>query len=167
MDDSQQTEDKHFAEESGIFFEQMGLPRMAGRIIGWLLISDPPHQSMEELTSALSASMGSISTTTRHLIQMGLVERFSLPGVRHDYFRLRADVSHPLIKQTLHRLTIFRQLTEHGLELLDNKPAPTRQWLEEIRDIFAFCEREFPALLEQWEKERKEKQAASQVIKQK
>lgn len=33
-----QIEEKHFMEDIGLFFEQMGLPRMAGRILGVLLI---------------------------------------------------------------------------------------------------------------------------------
>ena len=34
-------EEIHFIEDIGLYFEQMGLPRMAGRILGALLISDP------------------------------------------------------------------------------------------------------------------------------
>ena len=45
-----QDEEQRFVEEVGIVFEQTGLPRMAGRILGWLLISDPPHQSTDQLT---------------------------------------------------------------------------------------------------------------------
>ena len=91
MANTLQTEERQFAEEVGIVFEQTGVPRMAGRILGWLLISDPPHQSMEQITRDLLASKGSISTMTRLLIQIGLIERLSLPGVRRDYFRLRSD----------------------------------------------------------------------------
>ncbi|TES89068.1 MAG: MarR family transcriptional regulator, partial [Dehalococcoidia bacterium] len=58
MKDNLQAEEKQFAEEVGIVFEQTGIPRMAGRILGWLLISDPPHQSTEQLTKALLASKG-------------------------------------------------------------------------------------------------------------
>ncbi len=63
-----------------LFFEEMGFPRMAGRILGWLLICDPPEQSAGQLAGVLQASKGSLSTMTRLLIQMGLVERVGLPG---------------------------------------------------------------------------------------
>ena len=62
MENGRQTKEKQFAEEVGIVFEQTGLPRMAGRILGWLLIAEPPHQSTEQLINALMASKGSIST---------------------------------------------------------------------------------------------------------
>jgi DNA-binding transcriptional regulator GbsR (MarR family) len=155
MEDCHQTKDKQFAEEVGIVFEQTGMPRMAGRILGWLLISDPPHQSTEQVTKALMASKGSISTMTRLLIQNGLIERLSLPGVRHDYFRLRSDAWQHMIGRGLtEEIKMVRQLAERGLELLGDKTPVTKNWLEEMRDVYTFLEHEFPTLLERWEKER-------------
>ena len=37
--DDQRLEERHFVEDFSLYFEQMGYPRMAGRILGWLLIS--------------------------------------------------------------------------------------------------------------------------------
>ena len=164
MEDKIQTDEKQYAEEVGIVFEQTGMPRMAGRILGWLLISDPPHQSTEQITRALQASKGSISTMTRLLIQLGLIERLSLPGVRRDYFRLRADAWQHMIGRGLTgEITMVRQIAERGLELLGSKTSTARKWLEEMLDIYTFLEQEFPALLERWEKER---QKGSQTVKQ-
>ena len=62
MNNNLQLEKKRFIEEVGLLFEQTGLPRMAGRILGWLLIANPPHQTTSHLTEALLASKASIST---------------------------------------------------------------------------------------------------------
>lgn len=146
-------EERNFVEEVGVAFEQTGIPRMAGRIFGWLLISDPPYQSPAELAEVLQASKGSISTTTRFLIQMGLIERFVIPGVRHDHFRLRMDALQRTIRHGLEdEIKMFRQLAEHGLELMKGEPSVRRQWLEEMRGRYVFLEQEFPSLLERWEK---------------
>ena len=143
-----------FAEEVGIAFEQTGLPRMAGRILGWLLISDSPHQSMEQLTSALKASKGSISTTTRLLIHHGLIERISLPGVRHDFFRLRSDTWQHMIGRGLTgEIRMFRQLAERGLGLIGETTTANSKWLKDMLNVYTFLEQEFPALLERWERE--------------
>lgn len=156
MKNDRQDEEQNFVEEVGIVFEQTGVPRMAGRILGWLLISDPPHQSTSQLTEALMASKGSISNMTRLLIQIGLIERLSLPGVRRDYFRLRSDAWQHMIRRGLEdEIKMVRQLAERGLELLADKTPLTRKWLEEMRDVYIFLEREFPVLLERWEKEHK------------
>jgi DNA-binding transcriptional regulator GbsR (MarR family) len=85
----QETGLHHFVAEIGLFFEAAGSTRMAGRMLGWLLVCDPPHQSAGQLAAALHASNGSISMTTRMLIQAGLVDRVSLRGDRRTYYRLR------------------------------------------------------------------------------
>jgi len=155
MNDKRQLEEQSFVEEVGIIFEQTGLPRMAGRILGWLIIADPPHQSTTQLTEALMASKGSISTITRLLIQLGLIERVSLTGVRQDFFRMRPDAWRHMIRRGLvDEISMIHQLAEHGLELLADRAPLTRQWLEELRDVYAFLEQEFPGLLERWERQR-------------
>ncbi|MDH5695151.1 MAG: MarR family transcriptional regulator [Dehalococcoidia bacterium] len=145
---------QQFVEEFGLFFEQAGLPRMAGRILGWLMLSNPPHQSIDELSEGLLASKGSISTMSRLLIQMGLLERIGLPGVRHDYFRIRPGALEHMLRQNAEQITILRQLAERGLELVEAEASETRHGLEEMRDMYTFFEREFGALVERWEQER-------------
>jgi DNA-binding transcriptional regulator GbsR (MarR family) len=153
MIDTLWDKEKNFVEEVGVVFEQTGLPRMAGRIFGWLLISDPPYQSSTELAEVLMASKGSISTATRFLIQLGLVERFIIPGVRHDYFRLRPDALRRTIRHGLEdEISMFRRLAERGLELMGRESSGRRQWLEEMHNRYVFLEKEFPALMERWEK---------------
>lgn len=141
----------HFVEDVGLSFEMVGLPRMAGRIFGWLLISNPPHQSPRQLATVLQASKGSISTMTRLLLQLRLIERISLPGQRRDYFRIKPHAWTELTRQRMTQITLFRQLAERGLEILPDKDPPLRQRLEEMRDMHAFLEQELPSMLERWE----------------
>lgn len=155
MTDDLRDKEKDFIEEVGLVFEQTGLPRMAGRIFGWLLISDPPYQSPAELAEVLMASKGSISTMTRLLIQMGLIERFVIPGERHDNFRLRPDaLQRTIIRGLEDEIKMFRQLAEQGLELMKSEPSRRRKWLEEMRDRYAFLEKAFPVMMERYEKRR-------------
>ncbi len=154
MSNNLQAEEQSYVEAVGIVFEQSGLPRMAGRILGWLSISDSPHQTTRELAEALMASTGSISTMTRFLIRLGLIERMSLPGQRRDYFHIKLGASHRMLKDSMTQTTAFRQLMERGLEITKGKASVNRQWLEEMRNMYAFFEQEFPAMLERWEKER-------------
>lgn len=164
------SEEKIFVEEVGLFFEQWGLSRMAGRLLGWLLISDPPYQSANELTEVLMASKGSISTTTRLLIHMGLIERQSLPGKRRSYFQIKLGAWDQMLKDSLRDLMAVRLLlAERGLKLLEGKPPELRKRLEDMLDAYTFFEREFPALLERREQERKEanrwgKQSSRKVL---
>lgn len=127
---------------------------MAGRILGWLLIANPSHQSHRELAEVLAASKGSISTTTRLLIQVGLVERVSLPGDRLDYFRIKLGAWSSLMEQRLGQISAIRQIAERGLELVDRDDAEQNQRLQEMYDIHAFFEQQWPELLASWQQQR-------------
>jgi DNA-binding transcriptional regulator GbsR (MarR family) len=149
-----QAEKQHFVEEMALVFEEIGLTRMAGRILGWLLISNPPHQSAEELAEALQASKGSISTMTRLLIQIDLIERIGFPGDRRDYFRMKPDVWAQLLRARLSQVTDLHQLAEEGLELLEGEPPALRQRIQDMHDLYSYVETELPVLIERWEQER-------------
>ena len=154
-------EEKHFIEEVGLLFEMVGLSRMSGRILGWLLICDPPHQSHAELTEVLQASKGSISTMTRLLMQIGFIEKISLPGKRRDYFRIKPNAWSQITKQRISQIKAFRKLAEKGLTLLKDAAPQEQQRLVEMYDIHAFWERELPLLDDRWEKQQWQSQQPS------
>ena len=157
-------EEKNFVEEVGVAFEQTGLPRMAGRVFGWLLISDPPYQSPAELAEVLMASKGSISTTIRLLSQIGLLEHFVIPGERHGHFRLREDALQRTIQHGLEdEIKLFRNIAQKGLGLMKDQASIRRQWLEEMYDRYTFLEKEFPGLMERWQRERKSGRSTSGI----
>ena len=147
-------EEAAFIEETAILYETLGLPRIAGRIIGRLLICDPPHQSLSELGASLKASKASISMMTRFLLQIGIVKRVSLPGERRDYVTIPLGWHDQIMAQQTERTRKIRQLAEHGLQVLTGAPPARRQRLEEMRDLYAFFEREMPALLDLWGRQR-------------
>jgi len=155
-EEKRQIELRRFVEQVGLSFEEIGVPRMAGRILGRLLVCDPPQQSVADLVDALQASKSSISTMTRLLIQLGLIERATRPGDRRDYFGIHASVWHNTLRVRMAQITAFRQLAERGLKLIEDQSPEQRQRLAEMRDLYAFFEHEYPAMLERWEKENKE-----------
>jgi hypothetical protein len=146
---------KEFIEDMGIRFEEMGLPRMAGRIFGWLLVCDPPHQGTEELASVVGASKGSISSMTRLLIQSGVVERVGLPGKRGIYYRIKSGSWSELMRARMGHMTAIRKLADRGLDLIAGKNPKISQRLRELRNLYAFLEKEIPALLDRYDRERK------------
>ena len=146
--------ERQFIEKVGLTFEQLGFPRMGGRIIGWLLIAESPQAAMGELMDALQASKSSISSVTRLLIQVNLIEVVSVPGIRRDYFRIRTDAWTNALKDRFAQATLFRQLADEGLTLLKDAPPEQMRRLQEMRLMYAFLEREIPALVARWEVER-------------
>jgi DNA-binding transcriptional regulator GbsR (MarR family) len=147
-----------FVEDFGLFFEQFGLPRTAGRILAWLLICDPPHQTMDDLAEALQMSKSSVSTNGRILLQSRLVDRVSLPGERRDFYRINDAAWTTAWLNKMQLFVMLRQMAEQGLNLLPPNEAPRRRRLEEMRDLYLFLERESPLMIAQWQAERTAKQ---------
>jgi predicted nuclease with TOPRIM domain len=83
------------------------------------------------------------------------IERVALPGQRRDYVEIKAGAWLFMPSQWSETITSIRELAERGLELLEGKTSESRERLEEIRDLYAFLEEEFPSLLERWERKRK------------
>ena len=65
------------AEEFGLLFEEMGRTRMDGRVAAWLLVADPPVQSLTEIAKALGMSKAAVSSAARDLLHAEMVERVS------------------------------------------------------------------------------------------
>jgi DNA-binding Lrp family transcriptional regulator len=148
-------EETHFIEDIGLFFEQMGMPRMAGRILGVLLISDPPSQSISALAQKLQASKSSISIMARMLVERGLIERVAAPVPRQDYYRFKPGGWITYMRQWVGLMGALHQITERGMGLMAKKPANLRERLQEAHDVFSYIEAEFPDFLETLEKERR------------
>jgi DNA-binding transcriptional regulator GbsR (MarR family) len=145
---------KQFAEEFGILFERMGGQPMAGRVWGLLLTADPPAQTAAEIAEALSCSRSSVSTATDVLMQMGLVERAAAPGRRSRLYRVAPGGFTPALRLKMAVTSAIREVVERGLEMMEESSPAARRALEEYRECCLFFEREFPALIERWERER-------------
>ena len=145
-----------YAEDVALYFEQNGLPRSSGRILGWLLVAEPPHQSMTDLVDGLQVSKSSVSTATRNLIQLGLIERISLPGIRQDYYRILDGLWKTAFKQQQVQVTAMLKLAEQGLELLADSPEEQQQRLREMHDLYTFIDEEIPRILDRWEEKQQQ-----------
>jgi DNA-binding transcriptional regulator GbsR (MarR family) len=150
------TELDEFIEEMGIVLEQLGIPRMAGKVFGFLLLSRESEVSTDELVGQLQASRGSISTMTRLLIQMGLLDRVGRTGERRDYFRIRPGTWSNILRARMEQLIEFHTLIERGMELVTPKNELPYKRLKEMHEFYEFFEHEFPALFERWEEYQKQ-----------
>ncbi|MCJ7736438.1 MAG: MarR family transcriptional regulator [Anaerolineae bacterium] len=147
-------EKKHFIEDISLYFEQMGVPRMAGRILGVLLVSNPPEQSLIDLCETLQASKSALSTATRLLTEMGLIERVPSAKPREVAFRFKPGGWVVFMRMRLSLMASLHQIAEWGLEVLKDEPLELHERLQEAHDMFSLIEQELPALLSRIEEER-------------
>ncbi len=147
-----------YVDRLGMWFEQIGMQPLVGRLLAWLIVCQPPQQSSKDLAGALGASPGAISTTAKVLTQMSMIERVRIRGDRKTYFRVVPGIWTQRVRAEMALTVHLRQIAEEGLDLLERVGHETDPSLEELRDMAAFFEREFPAMIERWEASRKNKQ---------
>ena len=82
--------EERFIEAMGLAHEEERLPRIAGRLVGLLILSPEPVR-FDRLAERLRVSRASISTNTRLLENMGVIQRVTRPGDRRDYFRINEE----------------------------------------------------------------------------
>lgn len=142
-----------YVEQWGMLFEALGATRMMGRVLGWLLVCDPPDQTAKQIADAVGASISSVSTATRALAQSAFIERVGVHGERSIHFRVRPGMWTQLINVRMRHLGTMCELAEEGLGLLPDSGTRHRARLREIESYCSFMERELPSLLARWEKE--------------
>lgn len=101
-----------FIERMGLLTQAEGLPRIAGRIMGFLVIHGGPF-SFSELAKRLRVSRSSVSTNTRLLESLGAIERIAHSGDRQDYFRIRPDAYARIIEKSVQRMQHARETVEN------------------------------------------------------
>lgn len=139
-----------FAEELGQFFEERGLPRMEGRVAGWLVVCTPPQQSADELAAALGASRGAISMATRLLQRSGALERVTVPGSRRHYYQLRPGFWRQEIDKRVEESARVRELAGNGLERLAASAPEDLRRLRDMHEMYEFLEFEYGRVQQRW-----------------
>jgi DNA-binding transcriptional regulator GbsR (MarR family) len=148
-----------FIEDTALLYEKAGHPRMAGRIVAWLMICDPPYQTAGQIATALCASKASVSTNIRLFIDFGIVERFTMPGDRRDQYRLLPTMWPRAMERSLPLLAAFREVADRGLKLVERHPEECRRRVREMRAFYEFYEQGLRELVARW-KEREEREGA-------
>jgi DNA-binding transcriptional regulator GbsR (MarR family) len=134
-----------FVERFGVVGDDMGLPRTMTRLLGWLVVCDPPYQSAQQIQAGLRLSSGSVSTGLGALARGGLVERLTFPGDRHIYYKVGPDGWRRLMAGRLRVLGEIRHIADQALT---DSAGRADGRLREMRDFYASCERLFTELLD-------------------
>jgi DNA-binding transcriptional regulator GbsR (MarR family) len=129
-------EESEFVDRMGLFMEQLGASRTMGRVYGWLMVCDPPEQSLTALADALSVSKASVSTVARQLQEGGLIERLPSASRQHRY-RVRPGGFTSVLSVQLARMKPGIEAAEFGLAMLDGDRSDQRERLEDLKH---FCE---------------------------
>jgi DNA-binding transcriptional regulator GbsR (MarR family) len=142
-----------FIEQMGLALESDGLPRIAGRIFGLILISDDAR-SLDDLACELQVSKGSVSTNARLLEQRGILEQISRPGDRRDYYRAPPDLFSHTMAQRIARWQRFHEAIGTARTKLSIQSPAVLERLEEYEEAYAFMSQVISEALASWQASR-------------
>jgi hypothetical protein len=140
----------NFVEQVGRHYSRhYAVPPMTGRVMGWLLICDPPQQTVAEIADALHASRSAIGSAISMLETWGSVQRSRVPGERADRIALHfAGVAGAL--EAPAEYGALAALARHGIAVLENAPPERRSRLVEMAAFAEFLLEAMPRLADEW-----------------
>ena len=130
-----------FVEGMGTYFENYGIPRIGGRMLGLLLVIHEPL-SAEDIAIILKVSRGSISTNFRLLLSSGLVEKVSFSSDRTTYYIFSETAWEKAMTVELEGAASLKRLAQQGLAALPSGDSARNhlegmiQWTDFIVELY-------------------------------
>ena len=140
-----------FTDRMGLLFEAEGRPRIAGRIFGYLLLSDDPR-SLDQLADSLRVSKASASTNARLLADQGVLERVCLPADRHDYYHVAPDLFARTMAERMRRWQRFAETLREARRTLPIRSERVQTRLKGYETAYAYMVEAIAEAVERWER---------------
>jgi DNA-binding transcriptional regulator GbsR (MarR family) len=138
---------QQLVERMALICEKEGMPRIGGRILGYLLATDQTV-SLDDLAERLQASKASVSTNARMLEQFGMIQRVSVMGDRRDFYRVEDDPWARMLRVAQGR---WRDMVNVFGEAAERLPEPAgRARVESARRFHELLIAECDALIDRW-----------------
>jgi DNA-binding transcriptional regulator GbsR (MarR family) len=144
-----------FADHMGRHYaRRYAYPPMVGRVLGYLLVCDPPDQTIAELSDALLASRSAISGALDVLERTaGAVRRSRAAGERMD--RVRVDLSSAQSRGfDVSEYQELGDMAREGLEVLKDAAPERRATLMEMEAFADWLVERTRTLQKEWEAHR-------------
>jgi DNA-binding HxlR family transcriptional regulator len=119
------------------------MPLIAGRILGWLTICDPPEQTAAEIAEAIGASRASLTTNLRLLASIGFLRKSTRPRQAAVYYWLDDVVWGRALERQIASLAAFGEITRDGLELAGGPASARAARVRTANDAVSWMEKVF------------------------
>jgi hypothetical protein len=119
-----------WTERVAMYLARDGVPPIAGRVLGWLMVCDPREQSAGQISAAIGASRASLTSNLRLLSSMGFLTWRTRPGERTVYYQMAEDAWAIVVRKQVAGITSFLDITRDGLGLVgpdDDRASRIRQ----------------------------------------
>lgn len=144
-------------EEMGDLWDELVMPRIEGRIVGYLMLSNAASVSSAELIEALDSSPATISVATRRLTESGFIRKVTASGRRGHHFRVDEDIWGAFLAGERKYLDKRARLAEHFMELLGPDDHEPLQRVTNMRDYMQWLTSYHRKMLADWEEFKRER----------
>ncbi|WP_084962881.1 GbsR/MarR family transcriptional regulator [Thermoactinospora rubra] len=107
-----------WVERVAMYLARDGVPPIAGRVLGWLMVCDPPEQSAGQISEDIGASRASLTSSLRLLSGMGFLTWRTKPGERTIYYRLADNAWAIVVRQQIAGIAAFLEIARDGMRLI-------------------------------------------------
>ncbi len=126
---------ERFVELMGRHFEEEGAARIAGRLMGVLLLNEGPA-SLDDLVEQLRVSKASVSMNARRLELLGIAERVTIAGDRRDFYRVADDFRERMLSRMVERTRLMIERLSVGRNAVCGGPAEMRERFDAVIGFF-------------------------------
>ncbi|RKR86354.1 MarR family protein [Micromonospora pisi] len=144
---------RRFVEHFALTLSDMGMPRMAARVLAVLMAGEQPGLTAGEISERLGVSPAAVSGAVRYLIQVGMAVREPAPGSRRDLYKSSTVASYSAgVRSGIYER--LANVVHEGVVAVGDETSPAGMRLADMRDFFLFVQEEMKGLVERWEQER-------------
>lgn len=142
-----------FIDRMGLVAEADGLSRIAGRIMGLMVLEGGPL-SFAEIGERLDVSRASVSTNTRFLERVGVIERVTVKGSRQDHFQLAKAPYARLLEGSIARMKKAEDVVTEAKAGIPPEDTERRRRLDDLGTFYATLAETFEALVARFDDRR-------------
>ena len=136
--------------------EQMGHAPVPGRIVAYLMLSEPPYRDFYEIQEFLKASKSTISTALNQLMQAGVVNYITFSGDRRRYFQINTKGLMSTMKQQYKQGQVINDMISEALQhRRDSEFQKFNRELKDVIDFSSYIHKGIDKMIADWEKARK------------
>ncbi len=145
-------ETRELVEKFGVFIEKAAnFQPTSARIVGYLLISDPPYKTFNEILNYLKVSKSSVSQALNLLISQDFVDYITLPNDRKRYFRLNTVSWFNILKKKMGMVSQLKQIFQEILKYRSDRNPEFNGQIEIMITFFEIFEKEIPLIFKKIE----------------
>lgn len=136
--------------EFAIHMEKFGIPPLASRIFGVMLLVEPAEKSTQQIIAISGGSKGAVSLMMRIMEHMGIIEKCSIPGQRGHGWRIRRHFMVHMIEHKLIAVRNIQEFLENRLKSTENLSEFAISNLQEMMLFYQFLNEQMSDIFEQW-----------------